>query len=173
MHIKILAVLAIFGVAIVGCAELKQDVRDVRDMLRALRGREPAPTPPLPPPAAEIPAPAAAGLNFSGNCVGKEETGYAENVRVEVGGGQVRALDGRIDIPGRGSCRFVLSDFRQTRQAPYVELLARDNSACALRMWQQGDRITLAATECAQKCTRGAFDYLWPVEFKAQGGACY
>jgi hypothetical protein len=172
MTLQRLAAFLLAGLLLAGCAELKQDVREVRDLLRQLRGREPAPAPPAPPPSAEIPAPAAAGLTFSGNCVGKEETGYAENVRVEVGGGQVRALDGRIDIPGRGNCRYVLPEFRQTRQAPYVELLARDNSACAIRMWQQGDRITLAATDCAQKCTRGAFDYAWPVEFNT-AGRCY
>ena len=78
-----------------------------------------------------------------------------------------------MDIPGRGSCRFQLADFRQTKRAPYVELLGRANAACALRVWQQQDRITLAATDCADRCTRGAFDYLWPVEFRAPGGGCY
>jgi hypothetical protein len=155
-----------------GCAELKEDVRQVRDLIRKLRGREPAPPPPAPPPVAQIPAPAAAGMSLIGNCVGKEETGYAENVHFDVAGGVVRQLDARIDIPGRGSCRFQISDFRQTKQAPFVELLARSGSACALRMWQQGDRITVAATDCAEKCARGAFDYLWPIELNTAGG-CY
>ena len=112
------------------------------------------------------------GLNLNGNCVGKEETGYAENVRVTVAAGQVRALDARIDIPKRGSCRYQLAEFRQTKQTPYVELLARSNSACAVRMWQQGDRITVAPTDCEEKCARGAFEYAWPVQFNAAGG-CY
>lgn len=155
-----------------GCAGLKEDVRQVRDFIRKIRGKEPAPPPPAPPPVTEIPAPAAAGLNFSGNCVGKDESGYAENVRVEVVGGQVRAFDGRIDIPGRGSCSYRLADFAQTRQAPYVELMARSGSACAVRMWQQGDRITLAPTDCTEKCTRGAFEYAWPVQFST-AGRCY
>jgi hypothetical protein len=155
-----------------GCAELEEDLRKVHDYLRKLRGRDPAPPPPAPPSASEMPATAAAGLSLNGNCVGREDTGYAENVRVTVAGGKVSALDARIDIPKRGSCRYQLADFRQTKQVPFVELLSRSNSACALRMWQQGDRITLAPTDCAEKCTGGAFEYAWPVEFSTSG-ACY
>lgn len=149
-----------------GCAELEQDLRQIHDYLRKLRGRDPAPPPPAPPAAAAVP------LNLNGNCVAKEETGYAENVRVTVAAGQVRALEARIDIPKRGSCRYQLADFRQTKQTPVVELLARSNSACAVRMWQQGDRITVAPTDCEEKCTGGAFEYAWPVQFNAAGG-CY
>ena len=170
---RMIVVLLGFSILTAGCAELKQDAREIRDLIRKLRGREPAPPPPAPPPIADMPSQAAGGLTLSGNCVGKEETGYAENARVNVAGGQVRALDARIDIPNHGSCRFQLADFRQTRQAPYVELLANSNSACAVRMWQQGDRVTVAATDCAEKCTRGAFEYLWPIEFKSPGGGCY
>ena len=162
----------VLGIGLAGCAELKDDIREVRDLLRKLRGREPAPKPPAPPPAAQIPAPAAAGLTFNGSCVGKEETGYAENVRIDVAGGQVRSFEGHIDIPGRGSCTYRLADFTQTKRTPYVELAARSGSACAVRMWQQGDRVTLAPTECAEKCTRSAFDYAWPVEFNT-AGRCY
>jgi hypothetical protein len=167
-------VAALLGLSVLlpGCAGVKEQVAEIRDILRKLRGREPAPPPPAPPPVAQIPAPAAAGMTFAGNCVGKEETGYAENVRVDVAGGEVRQLDARIDIPGRGSCSYRLADFRQAQRTPYVELLARSNTGCALRMWQQGDRITLAATECAEKCTRGAFEYAWPVQFATAGG-CY
>jgi len=156
-----------------GCADLQQDVREIRDYIRKLRGRDPAPPPPSPPPAADMPVAAAAGLDLNGNCVGKEETGYAENVQVSVARGQVRALNARIDIPGRGSCRFDLAGYRQTQQAPFVELLSRSDPACALRIWQQGDRVTLAATDCQAACARGAFDYLWPVQFQSPGGGCY
>ena len=164
---KKLLVLAAACVLAAGCAELEQDLRQIHDYLRKLRGRDPAPPPPAPPAAAELPV---AALNLNGNCVAKEETGYAENVRVTVAGGQVRALDARIDIPNRGSCRYQLADFRQTKQTPFVELLARSNSACAVRMWQQGDRITVAPTDCEEKCTRGAFEYAWPIQFNAAGG---
>jgi hypothetical protein len=156
-----------------GCAELQQDVREIRDYIRKLRGREPAPPAPTPPTTAEMPPEAAAGLSLNGNCVGREESGYAENVRVNVTRGQVSALDARIDIPNRGSCRFQLAGYTQTKQAPFVELQSRANPACALRLWQQGDRVTLAASDCPEACARGAFDYLWPVQFQSPGGGCY
>jgi hypothetical protein len=169
-----IVVAAMLGASLLvaGCAEMKEQAAEIREILRTLRGKQPAPPPPAPPPAAQIPAPAAGGLSMIGNCVGKEETGYAENVRLDVAGGKVSRLEARIDIPGKGSCTYRLADFQQTKQTPYVELLARSKSACALRMWQQGDRITLAATDCAEKCTRDAFDYAWPVEFNT-AGRCY
>lgn len=150
--------------------KLKKQFEVVRDLVRKLRGREPAPPTPTPP---EAPAPdgtPAAGISFKGSCVAKDETGYAENAQVNVADGKVSQLAVRIDIPKRGSCRYQLAAFTQTKQAPVVELIAKSDSACAVRMWQQGGRVTLAATDCADKCTRGAFDYAWPVEFDAAGG---
>jgi hypothetical protein len=172
MRAKTLVMLLLACGVAAGCAELKDDIRTLRDALRKLRGREPAPPPPAPPPAAGIPAPAAGGMTLSGSCVQKEETGYAENVRIAVAGGEVRSFEARIDIPNRGSCTYRLADFAQTKRAPYVELASRTGDACAVRLWQQGDRITLAPTDCAEKCTRGAFEYAWPVEFNTAGG-CY
>jgi len=149
--------IAILGLSLLAAAcadlkEMKEDIRQARDFLRKLRGKEPAPRPPAPPPTAEIPASAAAGLTFNGNCVGKEETGYAENVRLDVASGQVRTFEGRIDIPGRGSCSYRLGDFSQTKRAPYIELAARSGSACAVRVWQQGDRITAVPAPRAKPC---------------------
>jgi len=178
------------SVLVGGCAQIQEGVRDIREMWRKVRGVEPAPPPPVPPrvpapapvpppePSPGVPAPvpapspAPAGLTLNGNCVAKEETGYIENARIEVVGGVVLQLEARIDIPKRGSCTYRLADFRQTQHAPIIELLARSNTACALRMWQQGDRITFVPTDCAEKCTKGAFEYAWPVQFNAAGG-CY
>jgi hypothetical protein len=158
-----------------GCAEIAQyeeQIGAIRDLVRKLRGVEPAPAAPTPPTVArpEVPVP---GLTVKGSCVGRDETGYAENVQLDVMNGQVRQFDARIDIPKRGSCRFQLADFSPSRQTPYVELLARSNRICAIRMWQQGDRVTVTATDCAEKCTRGAFEYVWPVEFDYETGGCY
>ena len=158
--------------------KLKRDFEVVRDMIRKLRGREPAPAAPSPPAPApapgetpgQTPAPVAAGMTFKGSCVAKDETGYAENAQLGITDGTVNQLAVRIDIPKRGSCRYQLAAFRQTKQTPFVELVATSNAACSLRMWQQGDRVTFAATDCADKCTRGSFDYAWPVEFNTAGG---
>jgi len=159
-----------------GCGDLssvKDDLRQVRDFLRKLRGKEPAPPPPAPPSAAQMPPQAAAGLTFTGRCTGRDETGYAESLQIDLAAGEVRALEARIDVPKRGGCAYRLADFRQSRRAPYVELLARSGSACAIRVWQQGDRVTVAATDCQERCAAGAFEYTWPVELQAPGGGCY
>jgi hypothetical protein len=153
-----------------GCAEVKQDVREASDLLYKYRGRVHAPPPPSPPSATLMPWSAVGGLSLQGNCVSKEEAGYAEYAKIDIEGGQVRQLDARIDIPGHGSCHYQLAEFRQTQQTPYVELLERLNESCVLRMWRQGNRITFAATNCSDKCSRDAYDYAWPIEFNTAGG---
>jgi hypothetical protein len=40
-------------------------------------------------------------------------------------------------------------------------------------MWEQGDRVTVTANDCAEKCTRGAFEYVWPILFDKRTGGCY
>ncbi|MGQ0510629.1 MAG: hypothetical protein ACT4P9_08435 [Betaproteobacteria bacterium] len=171
---RIIAAVALCALA-AGCADLKEDVRELRDLLRKLRGKEPAPPPPAPP-VVVTPAPgepAAAGLSLNASCTARDETGYAETLRLQLAGGAVAAFEARIDIPNRGSCSYRLAEFRQTRRAPYVELVANSGSACAVRVWQQGDRVTVAPTDCAEKCTRGAFEYAWPMDVRAPGGGCY
>lgn len=170
---RLLILLLFLATGLAGCAGLKEDIRTVRDFIRAIRGVEPAPPTPAPPPVSQIPAPAAAGLTLAAQCVGKDESGYAENLRMDLAGGQVRSLEAKIDIPKRGSCTYRLADFQQTKQAPFVELMARSGSGCAIRVWQQGDRVTVAPTDCQERCTRGAFEYAWPVQLKSPGGGCY
>ncbi|MBL8379044.1 MAG: hypothetical protein JNM79_14340 [Burkholderiales bacterium] len=189
---KSILVIAALGVAAPAVAfdyeelmKLKRQFEVVRDLIRKLRGREPAPPPPSPPtqtpapggqpgPSTDgrpvvVPAPAT-GMNFAGSCVGRDETGYAENAQVRVADGKVSQMNVRIDVPSRGNCRYQLAVFRQTKQTPFVELIANNDATCAVRMWQQGDRITLTASECASQCTGSAFEYAWPVEFNAKGG---
>jgi hypothetical protein len=158
-----------------GCAELTQyqeQIEEIRDLWRQLRGLEPAPPAPMPPVVVTPEAPAQT-LTVKGSCVGRDETGYAESVQLDVAEGQVRQFDARIDVPKRGSCRFQLAEFSQTRRQPYVELAARSKTACAIRMWQQGSRVTVTATECEEKCARGAFEYIWPIQIDEKMGGCY
>jgi hypothetical protein len=158
-----------------GCAELEkyqEQIEEIRELVRQLRGLEPAPPAPTPPDVARPDVPVA-GLTVKGNCVGRDESGYAENVQLDVRDGQVRQFDARIDVPKRGSCRFQLAEFQQTRQTPHVELAARSNATCVIRMWQQGDRVTVTAAECPEKCARGAFEYVWPIQLNRSTGGCY
>ena len=172
-----IAAAALLGLSLLAasCAELAQyqeQIEEIRDLWRQLRGLEPAPPAPTPPVVVTPEAPVQA-LTVKGSCVGRDETGYAESVQLDVASGQVRQYDARIDVPKRGSCRFQLTEFSQSRRTPYVELAARSKTACAIRMWQQGTRVTVTATDCEEKCTRGAFEYIWPIQFDAKTGGCY
>lgn len=167
------AALLCLPLLVAACAELEQyreEIELAKEILRQIRGVEPAPPAPTPP---AVVRPDATALNIKGKCVGRDETGYAENVQLEVVAGQVRQFDARIDVPKRGSCRFQLAEFAQSKQAPYVELAARSKTACVIRMWQQAERVTVTATDCEEKCARGAFEYIWPVQFDARTGGCY
>ena len=181
---RLVAVAILLG-AIGGCAEIKEKVSEVREKIRKMRGTQPAPPPPMPPtvqataptPAAPAPteksaAPAADGLNVRADCSARDETGYVETIKLAVQGGQVGLLEAKFDVPRRGSCQFRLTDFRQTRMEPHVEMQSASGSACTVRMWEQASRVTVAFSDCQEKCTRGAFDYVWPVELNAADGAC-
>ena len=150
--------------------KLKKDFEVVRDIIRKLRGRDPAPPPPSPPESTQPPDAPVAGLTFTGNGVAKDETGYTENAQFRIADGKVGQLSVRIEVPKRGACRYQLAAFKQVKSTPFVELQANSNAACTVRVWHQADRVTLAATDCADKCAPGAFDYAWPVEFQVSGG---
>lgn len=58
----------------------------------------------------------------------------------------------------------------QSKRTPYVELLARSSTGCAVRIWEQGDRATVSVTDCPEKSTAGAFEYGWPIELDGRTG---
>ena len=158
------------------------------DGARSMRAPQPATPVPPPlstqsvPPAADASAPAGAAttpkltpraaLSVHAVCNARDESGYTESIKLAVEGGRVDQLEVKLDTRRRGSCQFRLADFHQTRTTPHVELHARAGSACSVRMWEQGDRFTVAFSDCQEKCTRGAFDYVWPVELNSRTGAC-
>ena len=151
MRAAIAATLAALTV-LAGCAQL-------RDSARLPSGRAPAPTGPL---------------SLRADCSGRDPSGYAEQIALNVSDGLVGRLEARVEIPGKGSCSFQLAQFRQTKRTPFVELLAlRDGSRCAVRIWTQGDRVTVAPTDCEEMCTRpGAFEFVWPIALSARTGSC-
>jgi hypothetical protein len=172
-----IAVAALSGLALLagGCAELekyREQIEEIRAVVRQLRGLEPAPRAPTPPEGVRPELPTV-GLTIKGSCVARDESGYAENVQLDVSDGRVRQFDARVDVPKRGSCRFQLVEFQQTKLSPHVELVARTSAACVIRMWQQGDRVTVTANDCAEKCARGAFEYVWPMQLDRATGGCY
>jgi hypothetical protein len=116
------------------------------------------------------PAPIATrALNVSSDCSFRDPTGYRGEMKLKVADAAVHAFEAQVDVPEQGSCRFALSDFRQTETLPNVVLRAR-GSACTVRMWEQGKRVTVAFNDCADRCSGGAYPYLWPILADRSGG---
>ena len=110
-------------------------------------------------------------LNVAADCAFKDETGYRGVMKLKVADAQVRTFEAKVDIPGRGVCRFDLRDFRQTASMPNVALSAQ-RSRCIVRMWEQGRRVTVAFNNCQDRCTGKSYSYLWPIMADAQTGRC-
>ena len=179
------AALLIAGV-LNGCSGVKEKVADTREASAIARGPQPAPAaqPSSTPPAAQ-PAPSASAarvevaalkpahaLSVRSECTARDETGYTESIRLAVDQGRVELMEAKIEIPRRGSCGFRLAEFRQTRTEPHVELQASSGTMCTVRMWRQGERFTVAFSDCQEKCTGGAFAYVWPVNVSSSDGSC-
>lgn len=149
-------------------------------MLALLAGCAGLPAPreePLPPPANQAAAPrprlqpmAIRPLQVKTDCGFKDETGYNGVAVLEVDFARVKAFEATVNIPRRGSCRFALAGFRQVKQEPHVELVAA--SGCTVRMWEQGDQVAVAFSQCAKNCTGNASEYLWPILVDRPSGHC-
>ena len=111
-------------------------------------------------------------ITIDGRCAQREEDGFREDARLVVVHDRVQALAWQSWVGQRGTCRFVLDDFRQTREKPEIELRASDGSACRLFVWQEPGRVTLAHDDCEAHCTAGIYDEAWPVLFDAASGQC-
>ncbi|TAH47132.1 MAG: hypothetical protein EYC67_07565 [Betaproteobacteria bacterium] len=138
-------------------------------------------TPPLPPDARSPASDAArAGarlkpmplrpLDLKTDCRFRDEAGYSASAMLDVSYAEVKDFSATVDIPNRGTCRFD-GEFAQVRRTPHVELRARDG--CTVSMWEQGEQVTVAFTNCASRCTRGAFDYVWPIIVDRRNGQCH
>lgn len=113
------------------------------------------------------------GIDLDGYCAQTEEDGFRERARLLVRDNRVQALSWEITIGRKGSCRFELAEFSQTKTRPHIELLARDGSGCRLMVWQEPRRITLAHSNCANRCVpRGIDDQAWPAMFDPRTGGC-
>ncbi|MDO4636223.1 MAG: hypothetical protein Q4B13_01585 [Lautropia sp.] len=111
--------------------------------------------------------------NFVGSCRQTEVDGFAEDAVLRVMGGQVLQLDWHARVGRRGQCYFNLRDFRQTKQAPHLELAARDRGSCKLLIYQDARRVTLAHANCPTFCSPPSVEEeAWPVMFNPQTGRC-
>lgn len=111
-------------------------------------------------------------ISIEGACVQTEDDGFRENAHLSVRDNRVLALDWTLQVGRRGSCSFRQDDFRQTKNRPHIELVARDGGSCRLMIWQEPRRITLAHAGCENRCTPGIYEDAWPVMFDPATGRC-
>ena len=83
----------------------------------------------------------------------------------------MRSFAAKVNIPKRGSCRFDLKDFRQTKSLPAIEL-SQNKGRCIVRVWEQGERVTVAFQQCEKMCSGNAHSYLWPILNDRNKGSC-
>ncbi len=109
-------------------------------------------------------------LDIQAECRFKDEVGYSATAMLDISLAEVNAFGASVDIPRRGQCRFD-GPFAQVKRMPHVELQARDG--CTVSIWEQGEQVTVAFTHCASRCTRGTFDYVWPIIVDRPTGECH
>ena len=109
-------------------------------------------------------------LDIKANCRFREEAGYAASAVLDIEQSEVKAFSATVDVPHRGSCRFD-GAFTQTRRLPSVELRAQ--GGCTVNIWEQGAQVTVGFSNCARRCKRGTFDYVWPIIVDRTSGECH
>ena len=137
-------------------------------------------------PAAEAPAPPAAvaarpaarpgpipvrPINVKTECNFRDESGYNGALKLDVAEAKVKAFEAQVNIPKRGACRFDLKDFRQTKELPAIEL-SQSRGRCIVRVWEQGERVTVAFQQCEKMCSGNSYSYLWPILNDRRKGSC-
>lgn len=110
-------------------------------------------------------------LNVRAQCQFSDPTGYRGKLKLAVREAEVQQFEAEVTIPKRGVCRFRLKDFTQAERLPNVRLTTADGT-CSVRMWEQGARTTVAFSDCADRCSGEAFDYLWPILVESKRGRC-
>ncbi len=110
-------------------------------------------------------------IDVKTDCSFRDETGYGGTLKLEVAQARVSRFEARVSIPRRGHCAFDLKDFRQTKELPAVEL-SHAKTRCVVRVWEQGERVTVAFQQCEKQCSGNAYRYLWPILNDRRQGAC-
>jgi hypothetical protein len=110
-------------------------------------------------------------LNVKTECNFRDETGYNGALKLSVAEAKVHAFEAKVNIPRRGACHFDLKDFRQTKELPAIEL-SQPKGRCIVRVWEQGERVTVAFQQCEKMCSGNSFSYLWPILNDRRKGSC-
>ena len=111
-------------------------------------------------------------ITLAGSCSQADDDGFREQAQLDVRKSAVQALNWQVWVGRKGTCRFDLDEFQQTKSRPHIELQARDRSGCKLLVYQDPRRVTLAHAGCERRCTNGVHDQAWPVMFNPRSGGC-
>ena len=110
-------------------------------------------------------------LNVATNCNFRDETGYNGRLKLSIEKAKIQAFEATVNVPQHGACRFDLKNFRQTRELPTVEL-SHLRDKCVVRVWEQGERVTVAFQDCRTHCSGNAWEHLWPILNDTRDGSC-
>ena len=102
-------------------------------------------------------------------CSYRDDVGTEGRLVLDVQASRVQRFWSQVDMGSKGRCSFDLSTFRQTTFTPSPTLVA---GACTVRMWEQGDQVTVSYQNCASQCSPGAHEYLWPTLVSRKTGTC-
>jgi len=153
-----------FAILVAGCAQLvpppatraPQPEPEAKRPLPSIRSTKPLPIP-------------ARLLAVKTECSYRDDVGTEGRLVLDVQGSRVQRFWSQVDMGSKGRCSFDLSAFRQTTFTPSPTLVA---GACTVRMWEQGDQVTVSYRNCASHCTPGAHEYLWPTLVSRKTGTC-
>jgi len=112
-------------------------------------------------------------LNVKTRCRFRDEvTGTRGRLDLQVREDEVQRFAAEVRIPRHGTCRFEMKDFAQDRGRHPVTLSGGERNSCAVRVWEQESRFTVAFAECAANCEGNAHEYLWPILIDGKTGRC-
>ena len=112
-------------------------------------------------------------LNVRSKCSHRDAIGTATRLDLLVKEAEVKTFTAQVAIKGYGTCNFKLGDFEQAEKMPQALLRHKQEPGCLVRMWEQGDKVTIAFNSCPKSCERDAFSYLWPIMVEAKSGRCF
>ena len=111
-------------------------------------------------------------LNVRANCSTMDAIGTVRRLDLLVKEASVQTFDAQVTMKEYGACRFSLRDFEQIEKMPQALLRHRQESGCTVRMWEQGNKVTIAFDNCPKSCEGDAFSYLWPLIVEGKSGRC-
>ena len=111
-------------------------------------------------------------LNVRAKCSTRDAIGTTRRLDLLVKEASVQTFDAQVTMKEYGACRFNLRDFEQIEKMPQALLRHRQESGCTVRMWEQGNKVTIAFDNCPKSCEGDAFSYLWPLIVEGKSGRC-